>query len=142
MTEKEFVSVWISKLQSGRLKNFPDDFITLKNFKEIDIPYRTLTPGNEMFGQFEVISVSGEHVCYTDSYDEAKFIIYSAKNTDRSVRIPNEKEIISKAIKSYENYLDKIIKEIDSDYKNSFPGEKNQSKVISEIFNKLNLVRY
>ena len=49
MNEKEFISSWVSKLASDRIKNFPADFISINNnCIEIRLPSKTLLIGEDM----------------------------------------------------------------------------------------------
>jgi hypothetical protein len=142
MNEKEFISSWVSKLASDRIKNFPADFISINNnCIEIRLPSKTLLIGEEIFGRYEIISPGGNSVHYANSYIEAKFILYANKNTPELILIPADKTDLKNAVQLYESYVDSIIKEIEADYKKSFPEERNSKFTVNEIFRQLNLVR-
>ena len=142
MTRKEFVQKWTAELSGEGIKNFPSDFIQLKEFEEIKVPGKTLVIGEEFFGNFEVLTVDGTQVYRAESHPEAKFIIYSNRSNPGSVKIPKDKKQIKPALTGYESYIDGIIKKIDSDYRKNFPGRKENATAVNEIFKMLNLTRY
>lgn len=140
MSEKEFINSYVFKY-SGSIKNFPSDFISEKNFlKELKLPGKTLLIGKEFFGKYEIITPDGNPVLHAESYIHAKFILYSNRNNPQLIFIPPDDEM-KQAVKLYEQYLDTIIKEIETDCKKHFPEEKNSNVVANEIFRQLNLVR-
>jgi hypothetical protein len=142
LTRKKFVQKWTAELTGEGIKSFPSDFTQVNEFEEIEVPGKTLVIGEEFFGHFEVLTVDGAQIYQAQSHPEAKFIIYSNRSKPGSLKLPRDKNEIKRAITAYENYLDGIIKRVDSDYKKSFPGEKENSAAINEIFKMLNLTRY
>lgn len=142
MNGKEFISSWISKLVSDGIKNFPSDFISLKNkYIELRLPGKTLVIGEEFFGNYEIITPDGISVFHADNYIQAKFILYANRNTPELIHIPSDETELKKSVRAYEFYLDSIIKEIETDYKKYFREEKNSKFAVNEIFRQLNLVR-
>ncbi len=142
MTEKEFISDRISGLSSKGVKNFPDDFSDIKDYKEITLPGRTLLLGQEFFGKFEILSVNGSLVYQADNYDEAKYIIYANRLRPKSIIIPVSQTEIRNINSKYEKYIDSVMREIESDFKLRFPASKNLNSAVNEILRVLNLVRY
>ena len=142
MKEKEFISKWISSLTENGIKIFPEDFLANETTREITLPRKTLVIGQEFFGSYEVLTVDGAAVLQAKSLYKAKYITYSSRAKTGSVKIPQNEESIKAIVIQYENYLDSIIKEIESDYKKAFPGEKRANSLTNEIFRVLNLTRY
>ena len=142
INEKVFVSSWVSKFFSAGIKIFPLDFISLNNnCVELKLPGKTLLIGKEFFGGFEIITPDGNSVLHAENYLQAKFIIYSNRNSPRLILVPTVESELKKALQLYENYLDSIIREVETDYKKNFREEKNSKSVVNEIFKQLNLVR-
>jgi len=142
MNGKEFISSWVSKLASDGIKIFPADFISLdNNYTEFRLPGKTLLIGEEFFGKYEIITADGNSVLHANNYMQAKFILYANRNTPELLLIPSDEAELKKAIQMYESYLDSIIKDIEIDYKKTFPEEKNSKSIVNEIFRQLNLVR-
>ena len=142
MKEKEFISKWILSLKENGIKKFPEDFLLDEITEEINLPPQTLVIGLEFFGNYEVLTVDGTAVLQADSQYKAKYIVYSSRAKTTTIRIPENAGQIKSAVIQYENYLDTIIKEIESDYKKKFPGEKRSDALSNEIFRLLNLTRY
>ena len=142
MLEKEFISKWTASLSEKGIKTFPEDFWENKTSEEITLPGKTLVIGEEFFGNYEVLTVDGTAVLQVESQFKAKYIVYSSRKKNTSVKIPVKSEDIKTAVAKYENYLDSIIKEIEADYKKSFPGEKRSNDLTNEIFRVLSLNRY
>lgn len=141
MNEKEFISSKESKLGSPGIKNFPQDFLEFKEYKEVRLPAKTLLIGKEFFGKYEILTTTGNSVLHADSYSQAKFIIYANRNTPEILHIPSNESELKSGIQRYEAYLDDIIRDIESDYKKAFPEEMNSKNVVNEVFKLLNLVR-
>ena len=142
MKEKEFILKWTSSIAENGIKKFPEDFLADEATEEINIPPKTLVIGQEFFGNYEVLTVDGTAVLQAESLYKAKYITYSSRVKAISVKIPRDIGQIKNSIIKYESYLDSIIKEIESDYKNLFPGEKRSNALTNEIFRVLNLNRY
>lgn len=139
MTQKDFIEKWIAKLLSNRLRKFPDDFINRFNCSVKELPTDNLILGKEFFGKYEILDIQGNTVALLESIYLAKYLIYSKC---RLVLIPKSKSEIENSVKTYEKYIDGILKEILKDHKNIFPKTKNNIEVINKIFNSLNLKRY
>jgi len=144
MTEKEFITNWAKKLWSDSLKKFPDDFNGTDNCRKIELPGKTLVLGEEFFGAFEILTVNGNSVYQAANHDEAKFIIYASRAKPVSIDLPGKHEEIKAANSKYEQYLDSLIKNIEADYRGTFPGwgSNEAASAVNEIFRALNLTRY
>lgn len=142
MTEKEFISKWTNSLSEPGIKKFPDAFLTGSDFEQIKLPGKQLVIGEEFFGNFEVLTIDGAALLQADSQSKAKYIVYSSRNKITELKIPKSPDEMKSIVSKYENYLDSIIKDIESDYKKTFPGEKRSNAMVNEIFRVLNLNRY
>lgn len=142
MKEKEFISKWITSLSGDGIKIFPEDFLTNEELYYISLPGKTLVAGQEFFGNYEVLTIDGAAVLQADSQYKAKYIVYSSRSKTTLLKIPQHENQIKSIVCKYESYLDSTIKEIESDYKKSLPGEKRSNAVVNEIFRVLNLNRY
>ena len=142
MTEKEFISSWTSRIYSEGIKTFPDDFIQLNEFDEADLPGKALVIGQEFFGSYEVLNIDGSLILRAENYSKAKFIIYSNRQKPKKIKIPKEEKTLKAVVSGYEEYLDSIIKRIESDFKKNFPGSKSFGEVNNNILRILNLTRY
>jgi len=143
--ESQFVSRWVNAITTEGIKEFPEDFAGIYNSIEILLPEKTLIIGNELFGTYEILNVDGNHVMHVDTYEKAKFIIYSSlpcRKKPTKIKMPLDSKEIKSLLKRYEDYLDSIIIRIRNDYKKNFMDEKNSSLLINEIFRILNLARY
>src|SRR3972149_4725501 len=76
-----------------------------------------------------------------ESYEKAKYFIYANRNKPKILAVPIDETTIRNMNKKYEDYLNSIIKRIDQDYRSKFPGAKNFSEILNQIFNHLNLIR-
>jgi hypothetical protein len=56
--------------------------------------------------------------------------------------MPEAEPEIKSAVEKYELYLDQLIKQVEQDYKKTFPGGKNSASLINNIFKILNLTRH
>ena len=142
MTEKKFVSQYIKKHSETDTKNFPDDFAVLTSTKNIEVPRKTLVPGEEFFGNYEILTTNGESVLQVDNIYKAKYIIYANTNRSGNVLIPKDDSEIKSAVGKYEEYLDWILMDIEEKLKEALPESPNLHALSNEIFMKLNLVRY
>lgn len=141
MTRKEFVEYWIRKLSDEGIKIFPDDFLENNETILINIPAKTLIPGSELFGTFEVITADGEIVFNAEDYTHAKYYVYSSLQRRSEVKFPKDKKTIPQLVKKYEQYIDSIINEISKDFKKNFSDTK-ESNPVSDILKAINLIRY
>lgn len=142
MTIREFENTWEERILSDYLKSFPDDYINKDSVRELQMPGKTLTMGSELFGSHEVVDTEGVAHFTVANYLEAKFIIYSNRTLPSSIILPENEEELNDAVKEYENFLDTILKRIESDFKNEFPDSKESLAVTNRIFSSLNLQRY
>lgn len=142
MKEKEFISKWTSSLTENGIKKFPEDFLTHEESDEIVLPGKTLVTGQNFFGSYEVLTADGAAVLQAESQHKAKYIVYSSRSKKTLLKVPRDENHIKSVVSQYENYLDSMIKEIELDYKKSFPGEKRSNAIVNEIFRVLNLNRY
>lgn len=141
MNQKEFVNSNASKLASEGIKNFPGDFIELKGHTKLKLPGKTLLIGEEFFGKYEIHTADGNSILHAESYLQAKYILYANRENPQIIHLPVDDKELKAGIQKYEFYLDNIIKEIEADYKKSFPDQKNSKTVVNEVFKLLNLVR-
>lgn len=141
ITEKEFINSWVQKL-TGNFKQFPDDFLNSENTKSIIIPPKSLVIGQEFFGSIEVTSTDASFILHAESYEEAKYLVYASRRKSETIVIPLDFKEMVNAVKEYEQYLNSVMKNIEYDYRNVFPLQKNSSFVINEIFRILNILRY
>ncbi|HRI47031.1 MAG: hypothetical protein KF721_07935 [Ignavibacteriaceae bacterium] len=141
MNEKDFV-IEQSKELSESIKSFPSDFIEDYEGKVISVPSKNLILGEEFFGKYEILTADGFLVLHAETYEEAKFIVYSSRLKTSSVKVPADVEVLKSSLSGYSKYLDGIIKNIAARYKKKFPEGKNLHSVTNDIFRILNLVRY
>ncbi|RJP64331.1 MAG: hypothetical protein C4539_14630 [Ignavibacteriales bacterium] len=142
MTENEFIFNETTRLKK-EIKLFPKDFLEIQfEWNEFQIPDSKLVLGEELFGKYEVVDLKGNSVLLTEDFYVAKYLIYTSHYVTGLIKIPNEKSKLLEAVKSYEKYLDTLLKKIESDIKNSLPESKHANKITNQIFNSLNLRRY
>ena len=141
MSEKEFINSIASKLASNVIKNFPYDFIELKEYTELKLPGKTLLIGEEFFGNYEIHAADGNSILHAENYLQAKYILYANRKTPHIIHLPVNENKLKEGVQKYESYLDGIIKHIEADYKKSFADQKNSKFVVNEVFKLLNLVR-
>ena len=133
MTEKEFIKNWVNEI-GELLKNFPDDFIDKTQCEKIKMPGKSLIPGSELFGSFEILDTEGNPQIQVASYSKLKFILYSNRNKPLEIYIPKEEENIKTAVKNYESHIDSFLLGIEKAYKNDFPGRKILKKFQTLFF--------
>jgi hypothetical protein len=142
LTDKEFISSWTKKISEKGLKTFPDEFVTQAISKEITMPGKALVIGGSFFGSLEILTTDGNLFIHVENHLKAKYIIYSNRNKPSKICIPETEAEIKDAVEKYESYLDQLIKQIELDYKKTFPGGKDSALLINNIFKILNLTRY
>lgn len=142
MTEKDFISNWTKQISETGVKNFPQDFASFKNYEELTLPGKALVIGQEFFGSFEILSIDGSLVYQAENHLSAKFIIYSNRLKPTKIKIPKDNQVMKDLITKYEDYIDSLLRQIESDYKKNFTDAKNSNTVINNIFRNLNLIRY
>ena len=142
MNEKLFVEIWVKKCLSEGIKNFPIDFADESYLERKTAPAKTLIIGQEFFGAYEIITTEGESVYQAKNYDEAKFIVYSARNRSGLFYLPKDLSQLKSILKQYDQYLDSFLSKMLTDYKKTFPGKKNFHSHSNKIFRTLNLIRY
>lgn len=141
MTEKEFIKKWVNEI-GELLKNFPDDFIDKTRCVKMQMPGKSLVPGSELFGSYEILDVEGTPQFQVDNYSKLKFILYANRTKPSEIYMPNEEEKIKTAVKNYESHIDSFLIGIEKEYKNDFPGAKNFKEISNSIFYNLNIQRY
>lgn len=141
MTSKEFIVKKIREISEKGIKKFPDDFLFACESDEIVLPSGSLFIGNEFFGSYEVLTVNGESFRHTDTLIKAKYYVYAGRHKDRNIKIPVRDRDLETVVKDYEKYLDKLLKEIENDYKSIYPENKDVNTVVNEVFRLLNLIR-
>jgi hypothetical protein len=141
VSEKDFIFSKSKELSLSGIKNFPLDFLSFKNFSDIEVPDKVLVLGKEFFGSYEVSSATGDFVITFNNEFEAKYVVYASRNRKNNIKIPKELSVIKKAVEEYELYLDRLLLEIKKDYLKKINNGKNFSSVSNEIFKKLNLTR-
>ncbi len=141
MSEADFIFSKSKELSLSGIKNFPIDFLNLKDYSEIEVPNKVLVLGKEFFGSFEVSSATGDFVISFTNESEAKYVVYASKDRKSKIKIPNNSDSLKNTVESYENYLDGLLNDIKKDYQKKFNSGKNFTSVSNEIFKKLNLTR-
>ena len=142
VTKKEFISQYIKKQSESIAKKFPDDFISPTSVKRLEIPQKTLVLSDEFFGQYEILTTEGAPVLQAENIYIAKYVIYASKNRISPIAIPENDNEIRTAVESYERHLDLILMNIKESFRKYFLDSPDINSVSSEIFTKLNLVRY
>jgi hypothetical protein len=142
MNNQEFEKLWEDRILNDYMKNFPDDYINKEECIEIAMPGKALTMGSVLFGSYEVVDSEGTTQFTVKNYDGAKYIVYSNRTLPSAVQVPGNEEEVEEAVKEYENFLDTVLKRIESDFKNEFPESKDYAAVSNRIFSNLNLQRY
>lgn len=141
MNENQFISSWIQKLVSNKIKKFPDDFYVEGDKEEFSLPSTSLLIGQEFFGEYELIDITGKEILKTNSYEKAKYFFYANRLKPNHISIPKDSNLVFKMVSEYEMYLDTIIKNIEIDYRQNFPSSKSFLEVLNKIFSHLNIVR-
>jgi hypothetical protein len=141
MTEKEFIKKWVTEI-GGLLKNFPDDFVDKPQCEKMPMPGKSLVPGSELFGSYEILDTDGNPQLQVSDYSKLKFILYSNRSKPSEIYIPKDEAKIKSAVKSYEAHIDSFLLGIEKEYKNDFPGAKNFKEISNSIFYNLNIQRY
>lgn len=142
MNEKDFIQNKVEEIKSG-LKIFPSDFLNENiSVKEILLPGKILIMGEELFGKYEIVTKEGDSVFQADNYNAAKYLIYSGRTKPAKIVLPIENAAIEKIVRSYEKYLDELVRTIQNDFRRIFSEAKNMNAVVNEIFLRANLIRY
>ena len=116
MSEQDFIFSKSKELSLSGIKNFPIDFINLKNFSEIEVPDKVLVLGKEFFGSYEVSSATGDFVMTFTNESEAKYVVYASRDRKNKIKIPRDSTLIKKTVEDYESYLDQLLHDIKKDY--------------------------
>jgi hypothetical protein len=138
---KDLENIWIEKLEK-EIKSFPEDFTQNVKTKRIKMPGKDLIKGSELFGSYEIADIEGNTFFQTKNSYELKYILYANKNKPTSIKIPTNEDDIETVVKSYEKYLDELLKNINTNYKKHFANPVKLHSVINKIFSLLNLKRY
>ncbi len=142
MSQKEFENKWLNQITSGLLKNFPEDFISNLEYEILNLPEKSISKGSEILGVYEIIDRDGKTFYQSENLSEIKYILYSNRNNSKKLKFLKDKSALDKIVHEYEKHIDGILKSIESDYKNVFPGSKDFVYVSNRIFKFANLVRY
>lgn len=141
MTEKEFAVQYIEKIK-GEIKNFPDDFLKKDNCDELLLPGKLLFLPSPLFNCYQIIDEAGETIYSTDDQYKAKYVIYANRIKPVRLLIPKTDLRVYEVVRDYERYLDNLLKEIETEFKQTFPNSKGFKRISAQIFNSLNLVRH
>jgi hypothetical protein len=141
LTPKEFITKKIREISEEGIQNFPDDFLFPCETDTTTLPSGSLLIGNEFFGSYEVLTVNGDSFCHTDTLLKAKYYVYASRKKERNIKIPVNGKDIETVVKNYEKYLDKLLKQIENDYRSLNPEYKDVNSVVNEVFRLLNLKR-
>jgi hypothetical protein len=136
------VANWTKKISDEGIKSFPDDFIAIPATLEISLPGKALVIGGSFFGSIEILTTDGNLFLHADSHIKAKYIIYSNRNRPPKITLPEKESEIKTVVEKYESYIDQLIKQVELDYKKTFPGNKDSAQIINNIFKLLNLIRH
>ncbi len=142
MNEKDFIQNKVEEIKSG-LKIFPSDFLNENiSVKEILLPGKILIMGEELFGKYEIVTKEGDSVFQADNYNAAKYLVYAGRTKPLKIQLPVDDTATEKIVRSYEKYLDELVRTIQNDYRKNFPESKNMNAAVNEIFLRANLIRY
>lgn len=142
MNEKDFIQNKVEEIKSG-LKIFPSDFLNENiSVKEFSLPGKILIMGEELFGKYEIVTKEGDSVFQADNYNAAKYLVYSGRTKPLKIQLPVDDTATEKIVRSYEKYLDELVRTIQNDYRKNFPESKNMNAAVNEIFLRANLIRY
>jgi len=140
MNEKDFIKKWIEKIKLS-LPVFPIDFLAGVETENFEMPGKPITLGSELFGQYEIVDTEGNPILQTSDYSLIKYVLYSSRLKPNSIPKPIIASEISKVVKTYEVYIDNLMKEIKSDISKLLPAS-DFMRISNQIFNSLNLLRY
>ena len=141
MNSREFISLKVTRITEEGIRSFPEDFLFSCELNTLSLPSETLVLGNEFFGSYEVITTKGESFCHTETITKAKYLVYAGRNKSREIKIPADNKNIELVVREYEKYLDQKLKQIEKDYRQMFPEDKDVNSVVNEVFRILNLKR-
>ena len=101
------------------LKKFPEEFLetSLKqqDCQSISIPGEPLKLGMFFLGTQEVENDAGFKY-QAQTVEEAKYVVYSQKPDSYVVNLPKDNVVITKAVNTYEKYLEKVRNDIFQEY--------------------------
>jgi hypothetical protein len=117
----------------GRLKRFPEDFVSLEgvNCREISIPKGRAEVGQDLHGFY--VEIDGEKI-RCDSPYEARYIQYSSLNGKTTVKIPEDESLISKAVSAYRPVLEEALRRVNEYLESTIPDSKLRNKVKDEVW--------
>jgi len=129
----------ILKRLNQRLGKFPNDY--LPRYLGLGIVNLTLPKGDNVFlgtdlGGFYV-KVDEKEVYRSWKQYMTKYVYYSLLCGNNIVKIPEDEDIVRKAVEAFENDLKKLKQEIDELLKQTIPDAKIRSEVESIIWRKL-----
>jgi hypothetical protein len=142
MPTNEFEKKWLNEINSGLLKNFPEDFISRLEFDVLHLPEKSISKGTEIFGVYEIIDRDGQTFYQSENLNEIKYILYASKNNSKQIKLIKDKSAFDKIVHEYEKHIDEILKKIELDFKKVFPRSKEFVIVSNRIFKLANLSRY
>ena len=142
MPTTEFEKKWLNEINSGLLKNFPDDFISNLEYDILNLPEKSISKGSEIFGVHEIIDREGQSFYQSENLNEIKYILYSSRKNLKQIKFIKNKSEIDTIVREYEKHIDEILKNLESDFKKNFPGSKDFATVSNRIFKFANLTRY
>jgi hypothetical protein len=140
MTEKEFAQNWIDKIRE-ELKTFPNDFMGFADYEIISLPEKLLFLPPPFFNNYQITDEAGETYISTDDHFKAKYILYANRTKPAQLKIPLRDLHIYETVRDYEKYLDSFLKEMEKDFKQTFPNSKGFKRISIQVFNSLNLTR-
>ncbi|NLH60416.1 MAG: hypothetical protein GX452_03335 [Ignavibacteriales bacterium] len=141
METKKFIADSVSAILASGLKKFPDDFLFPCPATTLLLPLKSLILGNELFGAFEIFTSDGEPVMIVNSYEKAKYIVYSGRHKQGEILIPENEADITSVLAGYNAYLDSILKTLVEKFKLLFGEKRDHSEAVNKIFQILNLTR-
>jgi hypothetical protein len=117
----------------GKLKRFPEDFISFEGIKckEISIPKGRAEVGLDLYGSY--VEIEKEKI-RCDSPYEARYIQYSSLNGKTVVKIPEDESLILKAVSEYRPILEEALKRIDEYLESTIPDNKIRNKVKDDVW--------
>jgi hypothetical protein len=140
MTEKEFAQIWTEKIKD-ELKSFPEDFLGNVECETITLPGTVLFLPPPFFNSYQITNELGETIYSTGDHFKAKYILYANRNKPLQLKIPISDLNVYETVRDYEKHLDKFLKEMEKEFKLTFPNSKGFKRNSIQVFNSLNLVR-
>ncbi|MHB9039701.1 MAG: hypothetical protein ACYC4T_03525 [Melioribacteraceae bacterium] len=140
MTEKEFAQSWVDIIKK-ELKSFPDDFLKETECEVISLPGKLLFLPPPFFNNYQITDETGETYISTDDHFKAKYILYGNRTKPANLKLPLRDLHIYETVRDYEKHLDAFLKDMEKDFKQTFPNSKGFKRISLQVFNSLNLTR-